>query len=343
MADKTFIVKAIDGTDYRPNPDGEFLVFLPKDTGLKAYEGGFILLSNKIKDRKFRIQAKLRLDNNFKDQKSGEGVPVDKSIIKIAQIDQKLRQAIGLDKEKYNDKDKESLSISVPKELNRKNRLKNLFRKLFGVQINLARVMVATPDDMEINVCRINSQVMKSIGIDEGDIINIESASGKTIAIRALDLIDNIEKQTIENIDDPLNKEIYKEKNEDIYDMFFPYIEESLTGNNGKTTEKSSTKKCRKPVQKLKLPMLLIDRDARKELGVDVFDPVRVSRSIWDKIIKKMHFISWPLIVIIIGLNSSIKGLKSNIIFYVIVCFILIFINMIEIRQKVNMKTKQNN
>lgn len=275
-------------TKIRNDVQGEFVAQLhPKAIDqLKGVKSGhLIIISHFVNGRIFQIPALLQ---------ENLAVEVDK-----INIDAKIRNAIGAPIG-------ENISVSIKKE--GLKQFKRIIVKLFGIQVNLARVKKATYSDMEINICRIRKEVMKSIGIDEGDIVIVESLTS-SIKIRALEL----------------TEVIYNEKEKQHKDNPDQYIDciKILGLERIEQTE-------------LDLPWILLDLDARIKLKVEECDPVRIYRSISHCISKRMHLISLPLVLTImaaiVGFHISIP--LKFIMLVLGISFVLLS-NFIAIRKRI--------
>lgn len=78
----------------------------------------------------------------------------------------------------------------------KKNLFKRLLLRLLGIQVELLRVKKSTYADMEIRVCRISKEVMKIIGVEEGDFVEIESINS-SVTIRALELTKSLRERKL--------------------------------------------------------------------------------------------------------------------------------------------------
>jgi len=161
---------------------------------------------------------------------------------------------------------------------------------------------------MEINICRIRKEVMKSIGIDEGDIIIVESLTS-SIKIRALEL----------------TEVIYNEKEKQHKDNPEKYIDCIKILNLEKLEQ-----------TKLDLPWILLDFDAREKLKVEECDPVRIYRSISHCISKRMHLISVPLVLTIMAaiIGFDISTPLKFIMLVLGISFVILF-NFIAIKKRI--------
>lgn len=277
----------VNRANTRPSTLGEFFAQVHPSMLKEVKSGQFVVLHKDIDGRIFSIPAIL--------YKSDEVEPTE------IRIYQKLRHAIGANVG-------DIISISLRPELN-KGFFRRLIRSYFGVQVNLARVKCATFNDMEISVCRINAETMKNIGIDEGDVVVLESSTS-SIRIRALELTENNIKEILEGERDYPNN----------YPDCFTVL-----------------KRERFDVKRIDLPWLLIDYDTRQKLGIAECDPVRVSRSIRHTLTKQMHLISLPLILAVIGAIFSFSwdnSLKMTILFISLI--VVIFLNLLEIKERVH-------
>jgi ribosomal protein S13 len=255
MTKPSFKVKP---TTDRGNVKGDFVVQLPPQiiTTTKGLKPGHYVLIQKTHDnRKFKTMALLQ---------KNEDVPVGE-----IRIDQKIRNAVGA-------RVGDEVEISVNKNINKKRWLRWV-RRCLDNQVNIARVKHATLTDMEINVCRITQETMMGIGVEEGDIITIESTAGE-MRIRILEL----------------SAEQIETRRE---------IEKTLTHKKWNCRKVLGLQEGRKKVNDL--PWIFLDLDARKELEVEPCDPVRIHRSIRHSISKKLHLLATPLILAFVGATVS--------------------------------------
>lgn len=198
-------------------------------------------------------------------------------------LDQKIRMAIGV---------QPNMEVEI-EQLGLYDYIMQLsfMERLLGVQINILRVKFATFTDMEINICRISKRVMQTIGIEEGERIFVESVNGK-IEIRALELTGQME-------------EVRRKTEEDGKSQFYPKnpLRKKLLVYGNKTSND--------------LPWIFLDNDARNKLKVKPYDPVIVYRSTKFAVLNKLHLVSIPLILSIIGFIFSYekvleKGIENG-------------------------------
>ena len=180
-------------------------------------------------------------------------------------IDETLRTALGA-----KEGDKVIIEATKPP---KRGILKRMLLGMLKTQIELMRVKKAVYLDMEKNICRISKDVMQAIGVAEGDFIDIQSLES-SINLRALELSDRIREIKKEQVD--ANPEFYPD-----------------------CTKELSLKRLRKT--KHDLPLIFLDLDARKELGVEACDVVRVYRNVGHTLYKQMYKLSVPLVLTIIG------------------------------------------
>ena len=244
----------IEPTGDRLNAQGFFIAQLnPSDIRKGGYQiGKDILICNSSEGFTFQIKARLQA---FSEVKEG-----------IIRLDQKIRMAIGVDT---------GGKVTISALEGTYEATRKFSEKVFGKQENLLRVRKATFTDMEINICRLQNTVMKSIGVEEGDKIIVE-AGQKWIEIRTLELTSDI-----------IESRIKKEDDKD-------------------STYYSKDDKRRKALQKgnvleYDLPWILMDRDAREKLGIKAYHPVTVYRSNSYAIKTKLHSITLPMIGGIVG------------------------------------------
>ena len=169
-------------TEDRKGSQGEYIIqlnpkILNKFDGVK--EGSYLLVGRAHKERTIWSLALLHALN--------ETIPEDE-----IRIDQTLRTAIGakegekviIETTKPLKKDILEMILSIPK---------IMLLGILKTQIELVRVKKAIYPDMEKNICRIEKDVMRAIGVEEGDFIEIQS-SKSLVNLRALELSDKIKK-----------------------------------------------------------------------------------------------------------------------------------------------------
>ena len=299
MTEKNLTVRK---TAERNNIDGDFIAQLNPSVikEMKLTLGKYIIIKNKIDERDFKIAALLQSNNK-----------ANKNEI---HIDQKIRLAIGVTaKDEHENYKLKNVEVEIEKSKSSLfKRKKNCFSRYMGVQSNILRVKFSTFSDMEINICRIHKQVMQGIGVEVGDIIVVTSTSNK-IEIRAFELTNSM-----------IEKRILAEDNE-----------KSLYYRGHEIREKLRIHRA----TEYDLPWILLDFDARNKLGVKTGDPVRVYRSIRYAIYNKLHFISIPLVLTIIGFIISFDrytNIIQKIIIYLLGLFIVLLLHLLTIRKKVN-------
>lgn len=276
----------IMGTFDRSRVNGDFTVQVhPKAFGDKIIKCNYV----QIRNDNWKVLALLDYDKYL-----------DPNTIRV---DQKLRNAIGVEKE-----DKVYLNLKPEHKLTKFSRI---IKKRFGVQYNIARVYRSTHNDMEINICRISQEFMKSIGVNDGDVIKVESPYS-TIQIRAFELSEKIE--------GIVRKRIKNDK----LKMENPNCASLLKIEQGDEDN-------------LDLAKILIDNDARNKLRVEICDPVRISRSIKNDIVKKLHFLSAPLIFAVVGGVLSIETLVwvEKIIILGVSVILVLILNFIDVKKLV--------
>jgi len=244
----------------------------------------FILLKNP--ENQFSIHARV------------EYMEIDETTIRM---DQKFRCAIGLDV-------KDSIIVEPFYEKEKTGIIRRILMLIFGVQVNLVRVKYSLFNDMEINVCRLSDESLKSININSGDVVIVESPYGRK-KIRALELSDHSRNDIKQR--EEKNPEIFKDC--------------SHLANPG-TGEKNN----------VDLLPILLDRDVRNSLKIEPCSPVRISRSLKSEIIKRLHLISVPIVMTLIGALISFElsdFAKALILIFGIA--VVIFINFVSIKIKV--------
>lgn len=277
-------------TEDRKGVQGEYVIQLnPKVLNKldRAKVGSYFLVGRVQKERTLWTLALLQAVN--------EAISEDE-----IRIDQTLRTAIGA-------KEDDKVVIEVIKPLKR-GVLGRLLMGMLKTQIELMRVKKAIYLDMEKNICRISKDVMKAIGVDEGDFIEVQSPKS-SINLRALELSEEIGK---------LKKEQIKSNPET-----YPNCIEMLSLKRLRKTEHD-------------LPWVFLDLDARNELGVESCDVVRIYRDVRHTLYKQIYRLSVPLILIIIG---AVIALDIPFAFKIVLLsagFIIVFFFMIiEIRKMI--------
>ena len=243
----------------------------------------FVLLKNP--ENQFSIQAKVE----YKD--------IDETTIRM---DHKFRCAIGVDL-------KDDVIVEPFHEIKKTGIIRKILMSIFGVQVNLVRVKYSLFNDMEINVCRLSNESLKSININSGDVVIVESPYGRK-KIRALELSDYNRADMKQR--EKKNPEIFKDC--------------SFLANPGKEDQNN-----------VDLLPILLDRDVRNSLGIEPCSPVRISRSLKSEITKRLHLISVPIVMTLIGALISFE--LSDFVKTMILAFgiaIVIFINFVSIKIK---------
>lgn len=189
-------------------------------------------------------------------------------------LDSKIREAIGAVSGK-------TVNVRADSKLPRQSAY-GWVRSQFGVQVNMCRVSRTTSNDMELNIARLTPETLETIGAESGDTVILESTK-KIIRIRSLCL--------------GQRQEDYIRRNEENRPDIFPDWLDQLYDEDCAEAEK------------LDLPLVLIDLQTRLELGVEPGDPVRVYRSIRQAIANRIHLVSLPLIVSVIGALITLEML----------------------------------
>lgn len=274
----------VESTGDNVQRKGDFVVELnPKH--FRHNEPKFVLLQNPA--NKFSIQAKVEYNNN-----------IDESIIRM---DHKLRCAIGVDL-------KDDVIVQPFHEIRKPSIIRKILMSIFRVQYNLVRVKYSLFNDMEINICRLSNESLKSINISSGDIVIVETPFGRK-KIRALELSDYNRKDMKQR--EMKNPEIFKDC--------------SYLSNPGKEDKNN-----------VDLLPILLDRDVRNSLGIEPCSPVRISRSLKSEITKRLHLISVPIVMTLIGalISFELSDFAKTIILTSGIA-IVIFINFVSIKIKV--------
>jgi DNA-directed RNA polymerase subunit H (RpoH/RPB5) len=277
-------------TKDRKGVQGEYVIQLnPKILNKldKARVGSYFLVGRAHKERTLWTLALL--------QAVHETISEDE-----IRIDQTLRTAIGA-------KEGDKVVIEVIKPIKR-GVLGRLLIRILKTQIELMRVKKAIYLDMEKNICRISKDVMKAIGVDEGDFIEVQSPKS-SINVRTLELSEEIRKIKEEQI--KVNPETY------------PNCIEMLSLKRLRETEHD-------------LPWIFLDLDARNELAVESCDIVRIHRNVGHTVYKQMYRLSVPSVLTIIG---AVIALDITFVLKVVLLLtglIIAFVFMIiEIRKKI--------
>lgn len=265
----------VSGTNKRISPDGHFIVQLNlkdiEDNNLSpntdiaiVHETGEMetLEDNTKKEIKVKVVARLH-----------ESSEVVKGKI---HLDQTIRAAIGVNKMAEN---AGYYAVSIAKLNNRRKEpvSTRLFR--FGQQRSIARVLIASFTDMEVDLCRIRESTMECIGIENGDKIVVESVSGR-INIRAVKLS---EQMAMVRERKQMEEGSYSIKN----NLRHSIINQSYSIDDD-------------------LPIIFIDYDARKNLGIKPGDPVIIYRNNGHAIFKNIQSLTIPLVAILIAIVQSI-------------------------------------
>lgn len=283
-------------TNDRLDMQGLFVAQLnPTDINGRFRAGKDILVINSTEGFTFRIKARLQAYAEVE--------------VGTIRLDQKIRMAIGVDA---------GGEVTITRPAGILEIRRPLSEQFFGKQINLLRVRKATFTDMEINVCRLQSGVMKSIGVEEGDKIIVEAAN-KRIEIRALELTTGM-----------IASRIKKENDED--------------SKYYSVKDKRRVALMQHNILDYDLPWILLDRDARSKLGINSYDPVMVYRSNSYAIKMKLHTTTLPMIAVIvgfvIGLDYFFPGKDTTIevvvkvLIFVGGLLLTIWMNLLSIRKK---------
>ena len=275
----------------RENANGDFIAVLhPSQLPLRLFSKS-VVIYHTIGNDVFKIPVLLTTDNK---------IPADE-----IKLDMKIRIAIG-----SNVGDMVGVNFYNWFTILQKIRV---WTRLFGKQVNLLRTKYASYTDMEINLCRISKHVMKTIGVQEGENVFVESANGK-ISIKAFDLPDSMVTSRIKKENNP--DSIYSKLTED------KRRRDLILGKNDTD-----------------LPWILLDSDSRSKLGIKTNDPVRVYRDLRYSIKNKLHLVSIPLVLTIIGFILSLEFFKSNeplkIILYSAGLLVVICLNLWTVRLKI--------
>jgi len=259
---------SIQGTTDRLNTDGFFIVQLnPADIKKEnLHANNDIIVSNEVNGFTFKVKARLQAYSKVE--------------VGTICLDQKIRMAIGVDNKMG--------AVTLETSGGILENPRPCYEQFFGKQLNVLRVRKATFTDMEINVCRLPDVVMKSIGVEEGDRIIVESTK-RRIQIRALELTEEIHASRIKREKD-VDSRYYSAKD--------PRILALQKGNK----------------LDYDLRWILLDLDARSKLGIQAYDPVTVYRSNNYAIKTKMHSITLPMVAGVVGFVLSLDYLLKDIV-----------------------------
>jgi len=273
-------------TEERKNVRGDFIAQMhPSDCGDAStfFKARCVTISNTVGNDVFRVVAWLEQSSNYK---AGE-----------IRLDQKLRTAVGVTPE-------DTISVeTISPPLNFWIRF--WLNRLFGVQCNLARVMFAGNADMEINVSRVQRDLMGTIGIKEGDVIIVESPNTR-MEIRSLELTERVTQEIGNKL------KLRPEAKERFNNLRLNRLEAELD-----------------------LPIITLDFDARELLALKPGDVVRVHRSIKHCIMQRIHLISTPLLITLLGSMALTDDTTLRAIFSGMLLLVFL-LNFIEL----SMKTK---
>lgn len=311
----------------RNAPKGQFIAQLNenelRENGLVAGKSE-VIISHNIKGTKHIFKTAVRIQEYpDPDQFDNED---DKELgNKTIALDQTIRDAIGCAKKNIN-LPKEYYTVSLLPQKQSKGFLKFSFYG-FDKQLNIVRAFKATPNDMEINICRLSDATMQSIGIEDGDKIIVKSTTNM-IHIRALMMSqkDATEYRTPEYLETDSKYERYKD-----FIKEKEYVKTERT--NGQVEPKIE-----------ELAMIFIDLDARLELGIELGDPVTIYRSNKFAISKNIQSITIPLLLTFLGIGLNLKDIEVDwveknlawisVAFYLFCSLLLIGINLLPIRNK---------
>lgn len=243
-------------------------------------------------------------------------------------MDQKLRDALLV-------KAGGKVCISLPEKKKLYKRIPKIANLIIRYQTNIVRVQHATKNEMEIRLGLISQNTMNTIGIEPGDKIIIESvdADNKIIyrKMRVLELKDELLNERRKH------QEYYSQSNN---------IDDNLR-KHGIALKKYYTKDKIEECNKLDLPLILLDLDAREELKINVCSCVKIYRSPLFAFSKQLHFISVSIVLSILSTLFQIqhpifdkgKSVFDTEIIYIIsshvsIIILVIFAQMFLIRSK---------
>jgi bifunctional DNA-binding transcriptional regulator/antitoxin component of YhaV-PrlF toxin-antitoxin module len=182
---------------------------------------------------------------------------------------------------------------------------------------------------MEIEICRIDNFALKSIGVEEGDKVIIETPN-RRLSIRALILeeeLKNSRKEELIKIEGKDGAEKFASNLNPQLDLHkFNYIPKFKSSNHD-------------------LSWIFIDYDARVKLGIKLGDPVMVYRDNKFAISKRIESITIPLLLAFFGVGLNFRRINNylqlseeltlalEISFYVLIPLFIIWINLAPLRK----------
>lgn len=201
--------------------------------------------------------------------------------------------------------------IANPEQRRRRRKLNNWL----GVRPQVCRVRMGVFPDLEDKVCRLPSNTLEMIGIDEGDDITIESPRGEQIVreIKAFE-IDRERSET---------KARQKERDDDRY----PQCEELLDLDRIRRTE-------------VDLPEIWIDEETRRRLGLTDTDtkgvchPVRVYRDSWYLFQQQLHEFSIPLVIVLFATGLEVQSLAATLLLWGFGVLLWVIVLFVESRSR---------
>lgn len=257
--------------------------------------GSFLLLLNEVEDpyldrqRIFSIQAKC-LPNDFLKPEE-------------IRVDQSIRDAIGIKK-------KELIRIS-------KSRLKSppFYERIFNYQYVFCRVKRSEIVDMEKRMIRIRHDTMEIIGIQNGDLVVIESEYN-TVRIRAFEISTEAVQRRIE-----LEKKSSK-----------AFLEAKASGNAEAIFDIDCTSFFNLTLEGEDIPPIYMDKEMRDKLRVNFCDAVRIRRTAMNSIEREFTDFVMIIIIAVLGIVLTIPNLHIFATIGIILSIIVVAVILITMK-----------
>lgn len=252
------------GTSDRSKAKGNYICELNSNV-LKKYdisEGDYIQVLNEVMDiyidkyRMMRTQVRCYKCDFLKDEE--------------IRVDQSARNAIGL---------KKGNEILISKS---RIRTPPIHRRIFNYRYVFCRVRRSEVNDMEKNICRIPKTTMDIIGIEDGDIIFLESEYNK-IKLRAFEI-------SVESYDERHQLEIE-----------FSNQPKEERAKLGYVFDADCTRFLQLTLEGLDIPPIWLDYEARLLLRVNLCDSIRIRRSVVSSLEREFTDLGWIIIAALIG------------------------------------------
>ncbi|MFX1258833.1 MAG: hypothetical protein ACFFAN_13310 [Promethearchaeota archaeon] len=219
-------------------------------------------------------------------------------------VDQSARNAIGL--KKFNE-----ILIS-------KSRIKTppIHRRIFNYRYVFCRVRRSEVNDMEKNICRIPKTTMEIIGVEDGDLIFVESEYGQ-VKLRAFEI-------TVEDLE--ARHQLEKE---------FSDAPKEERAKLGYVFDADCTRYLQLTLEGLDIPPIWLDYEARLLLGVTLCDSVRIRRSVVSSLEREFTDLGWIVVASLIGILVAFPDLYVIIAVGSAVIFFSALLIVLKIRHKV--------